>query len=358
MKMPTSSGEDLTFDPLMLMDDGDEDSPEFRIARTVMEVNRSLRDADLDLGIGTDNTDDTDDDDEEKSMESDEMTEFTHAEQALRAELNSLNNIDNNNDHSPMAKEIFFFGVHDQLPSVEEYKANVQYISKSSRTIFSRINKISSRPDPDGHLHFVDQYITEIDPEDPAIQEANLVEHDQLLSVEQAKTSSSPNNSGNCWRIVCMFAGAILFITMVILLPILLTSDQRSSSRLAEVVKFLEMNQISSFQNLNEEEGSPQSKAAKWIAEDGLPVDDAGFVYRYALAVVYFALGGDLTWPSDLNFLASEHVCNWYDKGTLSSGEIFHMGVHACKTVNDELVPVALAFGMYNIIFRFSLCHA
>jgi Leucine-rich repeat (LRR) protein len=68
---------------------------------------------------------------------------------------------------------------------------------------------------------------------------------------------------------------------------------------------------------------SPHFKAAMWIAdEDPLqlePSTDAYFRERYAAAVLYFAFKGD-NWPHDVNnsWLTNEHVCTW-SKGFLDN---------------------------------------
>lgn len=89
---------------------------------------------------------------------------------------------------------------------------------------------------------------------------------------------------------------------------------------------------------------SPQYKAAKWIAErDGfqmaVPTFSEGhkgekpsntrFAERYALAVFYYATGGD-NWKYNLNFLQPIDHCEWKDVFLDPSGRIIYMGVTSC----------------------------
>lgn len=58
---------------------------------------------------------------------------------------------------------------------------------------------------------------------------------------------------------------------------------------------------------------SPQHKAARWIADEDprqLDVDDPSFEQRYAMAVLYFSLGGD-NWNSKDGWLSEKSECKW-----------------------------------------------
>ena len=109
--------------------------------------------------------------------------------------------------------------------------------------------------------------------------------------------------------------------------------------------------QISKFEAL-EISGSPQNKAAKWIADIDrrqVSISTGGeFLDRYVMALLFYAFFGDVTWPNDLNFLSKEHVCEWYESKRNPSGRDVPAGVIACETIDDgERVPVGIALGMY-----------
>ena len=61
-------------------------------------------------------------------------------------------------------------------------------------------------------------------------------------------------------------------------------------------------------------DSTPQGKAIRWLAEeDGLEVDPADsevLVQRYALAVFFYATGGE-TWIHKAHFLSNMNVCHW-----------------------------------------------
>ena len=61
-------------------------------------------------------------------------------------------------------------------------------------------------------------------------------------------------------------------------------------------------------------DSTPQGKAIWWLAEeDGLevdPEDSEVLVQRYALAVIYYATGGQ-TWIDKAHFLSNMSVCHW-----------------------------------------------
>ena len=59
--------------------------------------------------------------------------------------------------------------------------------------------------------------------------------------------------------------------------------------------------------------GSPQYKAAKWIADDDpmqLDINDPGFEQRYAMAAFYYSLDGD-NWNSKDGWLSGKSECDW-----------------------------------------------
>jgi hypothetical protein len=97
--------------------------------------------------------------------------------------------------------------------------------------------------------------------------------------------------------------------------------------------------------------GSPQNKAAIWIASKDRPhltvSTGRPFLDRYVLAVLYFSLGGDVTWGDSLNFLQPGHVCNWGNPYKSTMGNDLTFGVLGCRLIDDELVPVGLSLGEY-----------
>jgi hypothetical protein len=78
------------------------------------------------------------------------------------------------------------------------------------------------------------------------------------------------------------------------------------------------------------EVGTPQWRASKWIADEDvlhMPIDDPTFIERYALAVFYYAMGG-LEWPLHLGFLTERSTCDWYHIGFGSDDKPRHVGAN------------------------------
>ena len=97
------------------------------------------------------------------------------------------------------------------------------------------------------------------------------------------------------------------------------------SNRLEEMIDYLGDEDISSPQGLYNST-SPQHKAAMWLSSDDLTIpfnthDHQAFVQRYALLVLYFALGGD-SWTNDYHFAShDQHECSWFERVLDSSTE-------------------------------------
>lgn len=65
-----------------------------------------------------------------------------------------------------------------------------------------------------------------------------------------------------------------------------------------------------------EDPGTPQHRALVWISmEDERRVDPEKdpehLIQRYAVASLFFATGGEVSWKKDYGFLAYEHECSW-----------------------------------------------
>eukprot|EP00980_Cylindrotheca_fusiformis_P018103 scaffold5817_cov101-Cylindrotheca_fusiformis.AAC.8 len=194
------------------------------------------------------------------------------------------------------------YGPASQLPSVEEYKATM-----------------GKRP-------------ISADPENP--YETN----------HEFWGSRIKPNRVCFWR---TFTICVIFVLIPsILVPTLVA--QKKQSRIEEVMDFLSVNKISEMSDL-QTPGSPQNMAAIWVADDDHPQATISmahsFLDRYVLAVVFFALGGTTSLADSLNFLQSEHVCNWEKPFKDTKGNDLTFGVHGCRLVDDELVPVGLTLG-------------
>ena len=158
--------------------------------------------------------------------------------------------------------------------------------------------------------------------------------HDQLPSVEEAKANADmedPKTAKNARKSRCRFcfytccclcSCLVLIVILAITLPQVSTSSSSQQSqggngnematlapgvfppRFSLVRDFLD-----AFTDPNEldREGSPVRRAAHWIADEDLlhlDVEDDNFLERYALAVLFFSMGGP-NWPLNLGFLSA-----------------------------------------------------
>jgi hypothetical protein len=205
---------------------------------------------------------------------------------------------------------------HDQLPSVESYKANTGYRRSSSG---------SPKPDPTGsQAASVYENSSIANAFDDLEQPGSP--HDQLPDVDDYKTDHAPtavNQNGRLfWKIVaCSCFGALLLVLILaVAIPLSKEEDTlwwlKHSDRYASIENYLVGTGVSKASDL-QKEASPQHMAAKWLAnKDGMKMlaperltdVDIGLIERYVLAVFYFSTGGP-EWTYQLNFLTNNHVC-------------------------------------------------
>ncbi|CAJ1953693.1 unnamed protein product [Cylindrotheca closterium] len=167
-----------------------------------------------------------------------------------------------------------------------------------------------------------------------------------------------PNSAMDKWRrvrrrrlgyTVCIILSVVaLFTTFGVLMQ---KHVDEHDDRTNEVYDFLELHDVSTLDDLAEK-GSPQNRAAHWIANyDAERVDipsrdeDPGrLIQRYSLAVLYYALGGE-SWSTQLNFLASDHECGWNEEIPDENKEVFAVGV----SCNPELLVDSLLIPSNNL---------
>lgn len=257
---------------------------------------------------------------------------------------------------------------HNQLPDVEEYKASVGHktLSRTSRNFISlRSNRdpAEHRMDPDGIV--LDQASAQYDHHQESFAStADAVPDDKHDILEQAPPLPKQEqlSESTFWK-VCVFL-ALLFIASAIVLVVLLSTEDEAldfyhwvhgdtTTYFAVrdyVTEISELSEPDVFENAS----SPQFLAAQWLAHgDELKLSipnakDWTFDQRYALAVLYFSLGGP-EWNYQLNFLSGGHVCTWFQEFQIVSNYKIHgsnvwYGVHGCKKGEDgEMYPRAIS---------------
>lgn len=141
----------------------------------------------------------------------------------------------------------------------------------------------------------------------------------------------------------CICCGVIILLILAVIIP-QLESQGRSGSRskyngpstlppgaFEPRVDYVR-NFLSAFSDQEElnRVGSPQNRASRWIADEDvlhLPIDDPTFVERYALAVFYYSTGGP-AWPLHLGFMTERSTCDWFHIGFGSDDKPKHVGAN------------------------------
>ena len=262
--------------------------------------------------------------------------------------------------------------VHDQLPSVEEYKTNMTGII-SVRGLTPSTLDADDYDDAPGHdqLPSVEEYKTNmtgiISPivDDQGGDDDGEYVHDQLPSVEEVKAAAAPvTQQKSCCMVFFQGLGIFLLVAAllvaIIVPPVVMKKEPRHQSRWFEVVDYLETQGIATQQALADPK-SPQYYAAAWIADyDGyyMPIPtsktDKGlnrFVERYALAVLYYATNGP-GWEYNVNFLTPVDVCNWFTDFKTTAGGYMRLGVSLCGEVEDAAVE-----GGSYLVLSVDLCE-
>lgn len=222
--------------------------------------------------------------------------------------------------------------VHDQLPSLEEYRASMTG---------------HSTPNPDGSS----AALKKGDKEDENV-------HDQLPSVDEIKNSGVGITSRRreCFSYIAVIV-AVILVTLAIVLRVTIDRSNdngatpngsdgnpvesespsvRDPNRLESMVQHLAGLGISSEDQLRTA-GTPQYLAVDWLAnKDGYAMTvpntnyvRSRFVERYVLAVFYYATDGP-NWKYDMDFLTDDDHCRWNDVFFTSTGESVLFGVYHC----------------------------
>ena len=149
-------------------------------------------------------------------------------------------------------------------------------------------------------------------------------------------TRTSRLGTKNCKAITFFFVFTVLILCTVI--GVAVPESNRAKKAQAEqtdlteeVIQFLLKYKVSLEPNLRYN-GSPHRRAAQFLAYGDayrMPMtsENAGrFIDRYSLAVLYYALGGH-DWTYALNFMSPRDTCAWYSLFTTTKGSTIREGV-------------------------------
>jgi len=244
---------------------------------------------------------------------------------------------------------------HDQLPSPDEYKANMQ----GGQTSTMRDNPQDGNDEHD--LPTVDEY------------KSNMSFRDQ---------EERPKSRAGLWTFLCLLL--LLIIITAIAVPLALRGKAKKSpdassggstftgSNTGDIItsspvfrptrpptrpptaydlprKDLGKKYLTDFGIADPaalaDPLSPQAKALEWIAnEDEFKIEipnplegvsgksyaDSRFTERWSLAVFYYSTGGD-AWRYRLKFMQPIDHCDWFDRFVDPRGTIIRQGVTECK---------------------------
>jgi len=236
-------------------------------------------------------------------------------------------------------------GIHDQLPSVEEYRTSM------------------------GGTSAVSAGLAEGEDDDEVL-------HDQLPSVDEIKATTGAGKARVSWKTVFGVIALFITVALVIILPIALMKEDDvlsdfenastgggstgggstgggstgggsttitaapppSLSRKDAIIKYLGDLGISDRGEMMTA-GTPQYNAVEWITNlDQMQMEippfptstkHTRFAERYALAVLYYATNGPF-WQFSMNFLSADDHCDWNDTFITGSGALISLGVVTC----------------------------
>ena len=101
-------------------------------------------------------------------------------------------------------------------------------------------------------------------------------------------------------------------------------------------------------------DSTPQGKAIRWLAEeDGLevyPADSEVLVQSYALAVIFYATGGE-TWIEKAHFLSNMSVCHWNERDEYDPMRVHEVYLYlgtTCTDYNSEVNTLSLGKFLKN----------
>jgi Leucine-rich repeat (LRR) protein len=207
--------------------------------------------------------------------------------------------------------------VHDQLPSVEEYKTTLEPGSNKidPKRIMDSVFASDSEEDDELSLenYDIDMSSDDVPEEDYSDEEEGR--DDQLPSVEEIHAQrSGKSKSGECctWRRFGTFLLLIFCSCAIIIPPILLTTNDDFLERKERIRRFLLDKKVAKQSDLDNPL-APQHKALNFLASEAFRNENLSnekFMERYALTVFYFGTEGS-TWRYDLTFLQPTDVCNW-----------------------------------------------
>mmetsp|Transcript_22764 Transcript_22764/g.48352 ORF Transcript_22764/g.48352 Transcript_22764/m.48352 type:complete len:464 (+) Transcript_22764:71-1462(+) len=214
--------------------------------------------------------------------------------------------------------------VHDQLPSVDEYKANMSFKKGGADGKKSRA----------GLYTFLALFLVTI------VVTAIAVPVALKKEGKGKSTTAAASNNGSSGSVPTPARMTGYPVRSPTRAPV----NPPETSRMDKTIEYLTNYGLVTRSLLNDDE-TPQAMAAKWIANEdeykldiptfsngnnGEPYSATRFGERYALAVFYYSTGGT-NWRYQLNFMKPVDHCEWFDRFVDPTGSIIKMGVTMCE---------------------------
>jgi hypothetical protein len=264
--------------------------------------------------------------------------------------------------------------VHDQLPSVEEYKSTLEPGSNkidpkrimesvmASDIENEDLENLQLPPEEldngmeDGEYEHVvlgpedddddDDYDHDDDDDyddyDDAEEEQGI--HDQLPTVQEihAQRSPAPSDNSKCLRKCGYFILTVFFLCAIILPPVILSLNTRYEKRKEEITTLLLDQNIAKSSQFNDP-SSPQAQALEFLAREGFDnaqLSNDKFIERYTLTILYYATGGP-QWKFPMKFLEPVDACFWNSFFmNQNNGDITQEGAVCDDEMNPPMVKI------------------
>jgi hypothetical protein len=252
--------------------------------------------------------------------------------------------------------------VHDQLPSVEEYKSTLEpgshkidpkRIMESVMASDSEDEDLENLQLPpeeldydmeEGDYEHVVLGLEDDDDYDDDEEEEEQVIHDQLPTVGEihAQRSPAPSDNAKCLRKCGYFIMTVFFLCAIILPPLILSSNTRYEKRKEEITTLLLDQNIAKSSQFNDP-SSPQAQTLEFLARedfDNARLSNDKFIERYTLTVLYYATGGP-QWKFPMKFLEPVDACSWNSFFmNQNDGDITQEGAVCDDEMNPPMVTI------------------
>jgi hypothetical protein len=199
----------------------------------------------------------------------------------------------------------------------------------------------------------------------------------------KANLDYKPAGTGSLKRTICAGVAFLLLVVGITLLAVFVPQSKKSSgayvatSRQEDVIQLLLHNKITPEPALRDRY-SAQARAMQFVADGDyfqMAINEdtvEKFVERYVLVVLYYHFSG-AEWTYKLNFMTSQDHCFWFQRFTTIAGDTLREGVMCDGDgyVTELMLGKSLTFNLFstsqlrslfltlafNYLLKLVLCH-